>query len=113
MSWTFDVESQSLYVRLSDEAIEGQIELDDGTIVDVDAEGNAVGVEVLRAWAQWDFRAVAERFELSEDAAKFLELLAVTVGNMAPPRQTVPNEMTELVQERPSSSANALDLALA
>ena len=59
MSWTLDVESQSLYVTLSDDAVAGQVEMPDGTIVDTDEAGRAVGIEVLRAGTPWDHQAVA------------------------------------------------------
>jgi hypothetical protein len=115
MSWTFEVESQSLYVKLSDEAISRQVEMADGKIVDVDAAEHAVGVEVLRAWAPWDPRAIAEQFRLSEDTTKYLELLARTVAMMAPRRPSTgePPMIHELIREQPASSANALELATA
>jgi uncharacterized protein YuzE len=114
MSWTFDVESQSLYVKLSDGEISRQVEMTDGTIVDVDEADNAVGVEVLRAWAPWDVRAVVSRFNLSEDTAKFLEVLARTVATMTPrPTTGEPPMLRELIREQPASSANALEMATA
>ncbi len=87
MSWTLDVESQSLYVTLSDDAVAGQVEMPDGTIVDTDEAGRAVGIEVLRAGTPWDHQAVAQRFHLSKDAAEYLGLLSRTVAMIHPHRR--------------------------
>ena len=109
MSWTFDVESQSLYVALSDEDIAGQVEMPDGTIVDIDVAGAAVGIEVLRAWASWDIAAIAAQFDLSEDTAKFLGQLSRSVQNRRRPRglDQRSSVIPALVPDRPRSSVNA------
>ena len=46
---TFDGEANALYVRFSDKPVTGTIELSLSVYVDVDAEGNPVGFEILNA----------------------------------------------------------------
>lgn len=49
-SWTYDARVDAFYVLLADAPVSGQRASDDGRIiVDVDAEGEVVGVEVLGA----------------------------------------------------------------
>lgn len=45
----YDADAQALYIRFSSREIEETIELSDAVYVDVDAEGNPVGFEVLGA----------------------------------------------------------------
>jgi len=77
MRWSYDATDQALYVTLRDDLTRaGVIEMPDGTIVDVDAAGQAVGVEVIRSWAEWDIDAVIRRFALDEDTASALRWIA-------------------------------------
>ena len=45
----YDGQSDTLVIRLSDSAIEESTELQSGLIVDYDAAGNVVGIELLDA----------------------------------------------------------------
>lgn len=83
MSWSYDSETQALYIGLSSEEIEGQVEMPDGVVVDVDAAGAAVGIEVVRAQADWDLPAVVEQFGLSEDQALYAKEIAYTAARYA------------------------------
>ena len=49
MKVTYDIETDTLRIRLSPKRIEESNELSPGVIVDVDAKGNAVGFEILDA----------------------------------------------------------------
>ena len=49
MKIDYDPEVDALYVRLGESAIEESEEVQPGIILDFDAAGNVVGVEVLRA----------------------------------------------------------------
>jgi uncharacterized protein YuzE len=104
MSWTFDADSQSLYIRLTDHQIAEQDEMPDGTVVDLDAEGEAVGIEVLRTWAPWDLAAVAERLRLSDETVQYLQSVSDVVSRMSV-RTT---SGRGVVQEESTSAANAL-----
>ncbi len=46
---TFDPDVQALYIKLSDAAIVETLELSRTVCVDIDAEGQAVGFEILNA----------------------------------------------------------------
>ena len=105
MSWTYDVDTQSLYVRVSTRETAGQIEMPDGTVVDIDDAGQVVGVEVIRASAPWDLEAVAERFNLSSDAVEQVRWVTETISRFG--RPTDPDEVGVL-REVPTSRTNSL-----
>lgn len=50
---TYDPEANAIYLRFSDEEIAETVELSDTVYVDIDADGNPVGFEVLDANSAW------------------------------------------------------------
>lgn len=76
MRWSYDGESDSLYVYVSDSAIAAQRELDDGTIADVAQDGALVGFEVLSLHAGWSPDQVVGDFSLPLQVHHALILLA-------------------------------------
>ena len=75
MRWEFDAEAGSLYVYLAAGEAHHQEEMPDGVIVDVDASGRAVGIEVVSAWAPFDFHEIAQRYALDESDIASLDFL--------------------------------------
>ena len=65
MMWELDLDADSMYVRLSSEAVARQEQLPSGIIVDLDAAGALRGVEILRASVGWDPSEVIARFPMS------------------------------------------------
>lgn len=49
MTTSFDQESDAAYLSLSTERVAETVPIMDGVLMDVDASGNAVGIEVLSA----------------------------------------------------------------
>jgi uncharacterized protein YuzE len=76
MRWSFDVESQSLYLGLSRSRIARQVEMDDGVVVDIGAAGEAIGIEIIRSTAPWDYTAVVDRFGLAPHERDWLAFMA-------------------------------------
>lgn len=76
MRWSYDGESDSLYVYVSDNAVATQRELGDGTIADVAEDGSLVGFEVLSLRFGWLPNEVAEQFGLPTQARHALIVLA-------------------------------------
>jgi uncharacterized protein YuzE len=111
MRWTYDLNEDALYVYLDDQPVSGQVEMEDGSVVDVDPQGRAVGVEVLSASAGWDIGAVIQRFNLDVETGKALLVLASSplLMRTAPTRQ-VPVDVagTELVPTTEASNSGNL-----
>jgi uncharacterized protein YuzE len=60
-----DLESDALYFRISEDAIEESEEINDGFIVDYDVNGKVVGIEILN---------VKNKFKLEDLTGLKLEL---------------------------------------
>lgn len=77
MRWKLDLEASALYVYLREGQPAEQRELDDGTIVDVDADGRLVGLEILAPWAPVDWPTLMEEFGLEPAERESLTFLIV------------------------------------
>lgn len=78
MRWSYDARVNALYVHLRDGQISRTVETAYGA-VDVDADGNVLGLEVL-ALGAFDVRAVAQDLHLDEDATTSLAFLQAGLG---------------------------------
>jgi len=63
-----DLESDTLYFRISEDQIEESKEINKGLIVDYDADGRVVGIEILN---------VKEKFKIEDLTALKLEMPTV------------------------------------
>jgi uncharacterized protein YuzE len=81
MKWEFDADAGSLYVSFNEQLVDHQEEMPDGVLVDVDADGRAVGIEVLSAWAPVDWLSIIRRYHLDENDAASLEFLVIAFLN--------------------------------
>jgi len=71
ISQTYDLDAHALYITVSDHQIVRTAEIDRGTLVDVDATGAVVGIEVLNFDRCWPLTEVLDRFRVGpEDAAQ-------------------------------------------
>jgi uncharacterized protein YuzE len=65
---SYSRESNAVYIQLPDEEITRTQAIDDARIVDYDAKGGVVGVEILGASAGIDLRELPERQRLEAEA---------------------------------------------
>lgn len=77
MRWELDTEAGSLYITLTEEPVDHQEEMPDGVVVDLDARGRAVGIEVLSAWAPFDHAAIVGQYHLDQSDAESLDFLVL------------------------------------
>lgn len=73
---TYDEAADALYIRL----IEGQPiarteQLDPGTLVDVDRDGEAVGIEILNPARAWPLEKIQERFSIGAEDTRQLRVV--------------------------------------
>ncbi len=59
-----DQKADAVYVNLTDRAIEGSEEIAEGIVVDYDAEGRIVGIEILDAAKRTADPTVLQQFSL-------------------------------------------------
>jgi uncharacterized protein YuzE len=74
MKWTWDTEADALYVLLTDAEPSRQEEVD-GLVVDLDANGHVVGIEILSAHHPWTLQPVVGRYEFTDDQQKSLAMV--------------------------------------
>jgi len=76
MNYSYDAESDALYVAVDPGPVDHTEELTDGVVVDVGPTGCLVGIDVMVPSSGWDPRVVVERFALAPADADFLDGLA-------------------------------------
>jgi uncharacterized protein YuzE len=72
----YDREADALYIRLSDAARERTAEINDTTYVDLGADGQAVGIELLYPSMGVNLEEVGARFHLREHLAEIAAAIA-------------------------------------
>ena len=65
---TYDAEANAAYIYLSDDYPDVQVEIDDGTNVDLGMSGYPIGIEVLDPYRSWPLDEIFTQFpELKAD----------------------------------------------
>ena len=75
MIFTYDNDADALYIGISDGPVTRTQQIDEGTLVDLDASGHVLGIEVLRPARNWPLEQIKASFELGEDNAASLDAL--------------------------------------
>lgn len=83
----YDRESDALYLRLDDNAVAGSVVLDAFRVVDIDALGRPVGIEILTPARHFDLADIGYRFGLESRRAE-LEMAAQASVPGLEPQQT-------------------------
>jgi uncharacterized protein YuzE len=77
----YDLQADALYVTLDEHAeVSHTVQVDSGTLVDVDSGGNLIGVEVIRPSRPWPLDEILSQFSTSDADAHLLRLLERTTG---------------------------------
>ncbi len=72
MKLTYDMEADALVARLAEGAVARTVEVDSGTLVDVDAAGHVLTIEVLHPARRWPLDEVLDRFPIAPADAAML-----------------------------------------
>jgi len=76
MTFSYDQAVDALEISIRENVyVDRTIEIDSGTLVDVDMHGNAVAIEIIRPARQWPLEEVIDRFGLGEQDAAMLRSL--------------------------------------
>lgn len=76
ISTSRDFDADALYLQLAKGRVHRTIELDEGTLVDVDMTGSPLGIEVLNPARDWPLQAFVDRFGVDDDLKAVLEQIA-------------------------------------
>lgn len=72
---SYDVDADAIYLHLSSGKVDHTDTLDAGTLVDVDAAGLPVGIEVLHPARRWPLDEVLARYRVSASDSALLRAL--------------------------------------
>jgi uncharacterized protein YuzE len=64
MQLKYDLTVGALYVRLSDEPVTRTLEIDDNTFVDLDGDGDIVGIEVISIEHPWALADILRDYDI-------------------------------------------------
>jgi uncharacterized protein YuzE len=83
ISSSYDVEADALYLQLRKGKVARTEELDDGTLVDVDAHGEPLGVEVIHPARPWPLQELIGRYNITGATKVLLEQFGPTSPHSA------------------------------
>jgi uncharacterized protein YuzE len=95
MKVEYDQQADALYIELiSTIEVARTVEIDPGTLVDLDADNKLIGVEIIRPARPWPVTEILSRFPADNSSARLLRLLERATGsagtfNYAQPGQLV------------------------
>lgn len=75
MRFEFDAVANALDISLAEGVVARSLEIDAGTLVDLDAHGWLLSIEVLQPNRNWPLDEILDRFEVAEEAETVLRAL--------------------------------------
>ena len=81
MKVTYDQQADALYIQLDDAHVARTVHIDRGTLVDLDAQGHLIGVELIRPARPWPLATILNGFPVDPTSARILRLLERTAGD--------------------------------
>jgi uncharacterized protein YuzE len=75
MRLAYDIEADALAITIADGVVDRTVEIEPGTLVDLDADGRVLMIEVIRRSRPWPLAEILARFDLStEDQVVLTEI---------------------------------------
>lgn len=84
MMFSYDYDADALYIEIADSPVANTRQLDEGTMVDLDAYGEIVGIEVLQPARDLPLEEIKHSFRLGQDNIAILESLWGTAEEPKP-----------------------------
>jgi uncharacterized protein YuzE len=75
MRLNYDIAADALDVRLADGIVARTEHIDPGTLVDTDASGTLLAIEVLGPQRSWPLEEILDRFDVDEHDAELLRAI--------------------------------------
>jgi uncharacterized protein YuzE len=69
---SYDLDADALYIELADRKVARTVEIDSGTLVNLDFADRVVGIEVIRTRRAWPLEEILMRFRVPEGQAREL-----------------------------------------
>jgi uncharacterized protein YuzE len=90
ISQSYDLDADALYIELADSQAGRTVQVDVGTLVDLDLAGNVVGIEVIQPARMWPLGEILARFNVSDDDARELRAYFAHPAQLVPPAHPAP-----------------------
>src|SRR5215471_10177277 len=71
----YDREADAVDISLRGEIVARTVEIDPGTLVDLDAQGQVVAIEVIHPMRAWPLTEILARFDMADEDAAVLRAL--------------------------------------
>jgi uncharacterized protein YuzE len=81
MKVAYDQQANALYIELGTAEVSRTIQIDAGTLVDLDSRGRLLGIELIRPGRPWPLPAILSRFPVDPADARLLRLLERAAGD--------------------------------
>jgi uncharacterized protein YuzE len=91
ISQRYDLDANALYIELADRQAARTVQIDNGTLVDLDSAGNMVGIEVIQPARTWPLDEILARFNVSNDDARELRAYFEHPAQLVPPAHPEPS----------------------
>jgi uncharacterized protein YuzE len=111
MRWTFDSNADVFHLYLDDQASDRQIDLGGGQILDVNADGQVIGVEILDRRGQGDI-ALLEGNGMPVSALRVLALITASRLPLVAPEGDL-RDFVQVAEAVSRQQKDALELAFA
>lgn len=85
---SYDLDADALYVKLADQKVARTAEIDEGTLVNLDADDNIVGIEVIQPERQWPLDEILRSFGVSPEQALELRTYFFQPAQLSAPAHT-------------------------
>ncbi len=72
MKLMYDHEADALAIKLADGIVDRTVEMESGTLVDLDAAGRVLTIEVIHPARRWPLDEVLDRFPIAQADAAML-----------------------------------------
>jgi len=86
ISQSYDLDANALYIELNSRQVARTVQLDAGTLIDLDADGSVVGIEVIQPQRLWSLDDIISRFAVTEDDARELRAYFPYPTQLIPPQ---------------------------
>jgi len=74
ISQRYDLDANALYIELGEGPAARTVQVDSGTLVDLDPAGNVLGIEVIQPERSWPLEEILRRFFFAEEDARELRV---------------------------------------
>jgi uncharacterized protein YuzE len=82
---SYDLDANALYITVTELPIARTTDIDPGTLVDLDAGGGIVGIEIINPERSWPIEEILTNFSVAVEDAAHLRAYFPGAAQLAPP----------------------------